>query len=107
MSINIKKINRLIQSIDFSPYTLVVDSYKRSNNDYRIQVRLFRINYLIGEIQHIKADLMILDNHVYGLFSISSKTKPMFSWHNVQFRNEKKLVYDIEQTLQLCIEQLN
>ena len=107
MSININKINRLIQSSDFSPYTLVVDSYKMSNNDYRIHVRLFCINYRVGEINHIKVDLMILDNHVYGLFKISIKNKPIFSWHNIEFKGENKLANEIKQTIKSCINQLN
>ena len=107
MSINIKKINRLIQNLDFSPYTLVIDGYKKTNSDYRIHVRLFHINYLVGEIRHIKADIMILDNHIYGLFSISTKRKPIFSWHSIQFQNERILVKDIDQTIKSCIEQLD
>lgn len=107
MSININKINRLIQSEDFSPYTLVVDSYKKSNKDYRIHVRLFCINYRVGEINHIRADLMILDDHVYGLFKISTKNKPIFSWHNIEFKGEVKLVNEIKQTIRSCINQLN
>lgn len=107
MSVSLAKIDRLIHKIDFKPFNIVVDMFKAADYDYRIKVRLFRINYQAGIVEFVKANLMILDGYVYGRFYTSNKTRPVITWHNIDYVNERKFVRDLEQTLKSCVDQLD
>lgn len=106
-SVSLAKIDRLIHKIDFTPFSIVVDMFKAAESDYRIKVRLFHINYQAGIVEFVKANLMILDSYVYGRFYTSEKTRPVITWHSVDYANERKFVKDLEQTLKSCVDHLN
>lgn len=103
--VNLRKIQRLLTDENFDDYQCVVNTYTLKQDYDFVSIRLFKINYKIGEIQHIKVDLIVLDGFVYGDFFTNLKRKPVAVWHFVPFEGNGKLATKISKQLKAIIRQ--